>query len=451
MPRRLHVPDAAPLCLALAAALAAPAPIAYELYDHHGLKAEASMLTRAGIRYGTGINYGFGALTGFGQLFSSTDEQERADLQLGLRPRLTVDYALPTATLYGGVSVVAATTTLDGELSGQFGRSGDQALDTDEAFVGLRWGVFDLSYGGQQYTIGDGLIIGDGNFNQGHDNGQYWIGMFTAWRNAAVLKVNTAPVRGDLFWLRTDGDLGDSRVVGVNIENADTAHFGQIGAMYFEIVDDNTVIGLAGMQVAGIRAEKVHLPALPALNLWAEYIVQRGESKLTGLDNDGDAWYLEGAYEFETLPWAPQASYRYARFSGNEPGTSSSEEFRALFFTIGQRDWDSWYMGEITGEFHLFNQNQITHIAKLRTFPRPGWTIGGAYFNNTLEDPQYFGVPVTGTHWSDEVNLWIEHYPTDKLYVRAEIAWATPGEAAEQIFGDDDQALLGLFVQYVFK
>ncbi len=451
MPRRLRSPGTGPLCIALAAALSGPAASAYELYDHDGLKAEASMLTRAGIRYGTGINYGVGALTGFGQFFSSTGEEERIDLQLGVRPRLTVDYTLPAAMLYGGVSVVAATTTLDGELSGQFARSGDSAFNTDEAFVGVRGGVLDFTYGAQEFTIGDGLIIGDGTFNMGHDNGQYWIGVFSAWRNGAVLKVNTAPVRGDFYWLRTDDDLGDSRVAGINIENSDAAAYGTIGGMYFEIFDDDGAAGLDGMRVAGIRGEDLHLPAWPRARFWAEYIVQRGESELTGLDNDADAWYLEGQYRAEDLPWTPQVSYRYARFSGNEAATADSEEFRALFFTIGQRDWDSWYMGEITGEFHLFNQNQVTQIAKVRAFPRPGWTLGAAYLNHVLEEPHYFGIPVTDTDWSDEVNAWIEHYPTERVYLRAEIAWATPGDAAEQIFGDDDQAVVELFVQYVFK
>ena len=113
----------------------------YELFADERWRADASLNTRLGLRQGYGINFGRGALQDFGTFNLSTGERERTDLQLALRPSLTTEFTAPADTvLYGGVTLVAATATLDGELSGQFARAGDQAFDNDAAYVGVRRG-----------------------------------------------------------------------------------------------------------------------------------------------------------------------------------------------------------------------------------------------------------------------------------------------------------------------
>jgi hypothetical protein len=426
--------------------------VAYELLRHDGLVATGELNVRAGFRRGDNINFGLGAVQGFGSL-TSTGETSRNDLQMAIKPGLNVEYALDTSTLYGGLTAVAATTTLDGELSGQFARSGDQVTDTDAAYVGWRNGWLDLSYGGREFTVGDGFIVGDGNFNQGHDNGQYWIGAFTAWRNTGVLKINTSPVRGDLFWLRTDGDLGDSRVAGINVENADSERWGRLGLMYFEVFDDNGVIGFNGLEVSGVRGADLHLPTLPQLKLYAEYVNQGGTVERTGAKVDANAWYVEPTWQFTKLPWTPRLYYRYAHFSGDEAGTPQLEEYRGLFFTIFKRDWDTWYQGEVTGEFHLFNQNQRSQMAKIKVFPTARSAFGFWYYHHALDTPQYFGVPTAGnTEWADELNVSFEYYPSDRLYYFAGFAVAAPAAAAQAVYGHNKtQTVVETFVSYTFR
>jgi hypothetical protein len=436
---------------ALLAALGNAAPLAaYELFNRDGLQAHGELNTRLGLREGYGINFGYGALNGFGALRNTTGETERTDLQAALRPNFTASYALDHAEAYGGVTVVAATTTLDGELSGQFARAGDGVVNTDAAYVGWRQGVVDVSYGAQPFTVGDGFIVGDGNFNQGHDNGQYWIGAFESWRNTALLKINTAPVRGDVYWLRTDKDLGDSRVVGINLENSDASRFGRLGFMYFEIIDDIGV-GLDGMQVWGIRGAELHWPGHPQFKVYGEYVREGGKADLTGVHNDADAWYIEPTYQLMDAPWTPRLYYRYARYSGDDPATPDNEEYRGLFFTLGKRDWDTWYQGEINGEFFLFNENQVTHMLKVKAYPNPHCAVMAMYYHHELDTPQYFGLPTRSTAWSDEVNLEFEFYPTDRLYGLAGVAWATPKAGARDIFGNDDQVVLEVYLSYTFK
>lgn len=446
----LHLRQFARSVTCLASALVALPGGAYELINQHGLHAEASLNARLGLRQGYGLNFGFGALTGFGALRSSTGETERTDLQLSLKPSLKTAYTRGDSKLYGGVSVVAATTTLDGELSGQFARAGDRALDTDAAYIGWQRGVLDLSYGGQPFTLGDGLVVGDGNFNQGHDNGQYWIGAFESWRNTAILKLNTSPLRADVFWLRTDQDLGDSRVVGFNLENSQTERWGKLSVMAFEIIDDRGV-GLEGMQVWGIRGGDLHLPTWTGLRLYGEYVRQAGQSDLTGIENDAHAWYLEPSYQFLSWRWTPRLYYRYSHYSGDDAATLANEEYRGLFFTFGKRDWDTWYQGEINGEFFLFNENQVTQMLKVKAYPNERCAVMAMVYHHALDTPQYFGLPTTSTNWSDEVNLEFEFYPNERLYGLAGIAWAKPNRGAKDIFGDDPQLVFELFLSYTFK
>lgn len=421
----------------------------YEVFNQDGLSASANLKTLAGFRHGENINFGLGAVRGFGSL-ASTGEQSRNDLEMAIKPGLNVEYALNNATLYGGSTAVAAITTLDGELSGQFARSGDYAINVDSAYLGWRNPWLDVSYGAHEFSLGDGFIVGDGNFNQGHDNGQYWIGAFTAWRNTGVVKVNTKPVRADLFWLRTDNDLGDSRVAGFNIENSITERFGQLGVLYFKVYDDNGLNGFAGARVTGVRGQDIHWPTLPALKLYGEYVQQRGEVSRTGQKLDANAWYGEINYQFNDLPWTPRLYYRYAYFSGDDPQTPAFEEYRAMFFTIFKRDWDTWYQGEVAGEFFLFNENQRTQMVKLKVFPNTRWAYGLWYFHHELATEQYFGLPTHATEWANEVNISAEFFPDDRLYWYVGCAFATPGEAAREVFGDANQLVLQTFISYNF-
>jgi len=421
------------------------AAIGGELYSENGRRVTAEAKFLGGIQAAEGINYGIGA-------FDSLGETERQTLSLGLKPRVDLEWELANSTLYSTFSMVAATTMLDGELSGQIVRSGDHAIDTDSTTIGWRNDKVDISVGGQDFSIGDGFFIGDGNFNKGPADGQYWIGAFSAWRNSAILRFNTQPVRGDVFWLRSDDDLGDARIAGINLETATKDIFGTLGLMYLEIYDDNDALALAGMRVASVRGADIRVPGFDNLKFFGEFVMERGKSDFTGRDNDANAWYVEGNYRFSTVPWTPILYFRYSHFSGDEGDTIENEEYRGAFYTIFIRDWDTWYQGEVTGEFHLFNQNQETKLVKLKVFPRPNWSVGMWYYHHNLDTPQYFGTPVSDTDWSEEVNFGVEYFPSDRFYTFLGFAWGTPHQGAiEAIGGRDDIFVLEMFMSYTYR
>ncbi len=414
-----------------------------ELYKNDNTSVVGELKFLGGLQYGTGLNFGYGAI-------DSPGETSRATLSIAAKPKLDLVWQRGSSEFYSTLSMVAATTTLDGELSGQIVRSGDQAFDTDSTKVGWRNELIDLSFGGQEFTIGDGFVVGDGNFNKGAADGQYWIGAFTAWRNGGVMKINTSPVRFDGFWLRTDDDLGDARIVGANVETVEN-QYGTIGLMYFEIIKDDD-FGLDGMRVASVRGADIKLPFVDDLKFFGEYVIERGRSEKTGLKNDGNGWYIEGNYALSGWPWKPTFIYRYAHFSGDDATTSHNEEYRGLFCTIFKRDWDTWYQGEVAGEFHLFNQNQVTQMAKMKIFPSKDWSLGIWYYSHDLDTKQYFGTAVTDLDWAEEINLGVEYFPSARLYIYAGYAWGIPHQAAVDIFGNkSDTHVVQTFISYTFR
>jgi hypothetical protein len=427
---------------AIPALLAGSPAAALEPRTYGALRTEPSLEVRLGVQHGTGINFGAGAS-------DARAETNRSSLSASIEPRLGWQWSLATSELYGGLSVAAATTTLDGEIAGNFARSGDTAIDTDEAFVGWRYGQVDISVGAQEFTVGDGLLIADGNFDTGRRDGNYWVAPFGAWRNSAILKLDTSPVHADVFWLHSDRDFGDARLTGVNLETALHPELGKLGVMFFQIFDADGP-GLNGRDVWDARMSEVRVPGIVDLLLYGEVVQQVGRDVDTGRDYDGLGWYLEGQYHFPSRPWTPSITFRYAHFSGDDPATPDDETYRGLFYTFYEREWDTWYLGEIASEYHLFNSNQVTKMLKLKAAPRPDWVVSLYYYRHDLDEPQYFGVPVSSTAWADEVNLAVEHFGGDRFYVYAGIAWSTPDTAAREVFGPDDFTVVQTWLSYRF-
>ena len=111
--------------------------MALETRHYGALSLTPTVNARLGAQYGTGINFGYGAI-------DSPGETERSSASLSIKPRIGLVYdTAPGTQLYGAVSAAAGTTTLDGEIGGQYARSGDADIDTDELHVGLRNETFD--------------------------------------------------------------------------------------------------------------------------------------------------------------------------------------------------------------------------------------------------------------------------------------------------------------------
>lgn len=140
--------------------------------------------------------------------------------------------------------------------------------------------------------------------------------------------------------------------------------------MYLDIIDGNA-LPFDGIKLWNLRAHNITVPGLGQLTLWAEVAIERGSDRDGGGNHNAALGrYLEGAWAFDQVLWKPALNYRYIHLSGDDPNTRGNEEFRGLFFTFYKRAWDTGYQGEIASEYHLFNDNQVTQMVKLRASPR---------------------------------------------------------------------------------
>ena len=374
-----------------------------------------------------------------------------------LKPSLSLDYDTTGAgAFYGGASGVGSLTVGDGDAGG-FTDGGDKKLSLEALYGGWRSGAvlaeslgedaLDLSAGRQDFQVGDGFLIWDGNFDNKGD-GAYWLGPRTAFELAGLARVNTSPLGGQAFFLQADHDQGDTELAGINLDyglsDLGLGEESVAGAMYLQITDVDSRFEAEmprdGMQLATVRVNDVRVPGFEDAGVYAQYAREFGDGQ--NVDFDAQAFYVEPFYNFSWLPWSPTLAYRFAYFSGDgDPEDDKRKDFDPLFYDYS-RSWGTWTQGEIVGEYLLFNSNQVNHMVHLSAWPTESVGIGALYYHFDLAENDYFGTPVDDKDFADEVDVYVDWNVTDNLLIGALSGVAWPGQAAEELFGDDPFYLL---------
>ncbi len=416
---------------------------AVELVQKDGLSVEAGLEVGAAFLYTKNTNFGSGRV----DLQSGANS---GDAQWGegyVKPSLDLTFDTEkSGVVYGGASVIGSLTVGDGDAGG-FTDGGARQVDVEGLYAGWRSGSLfedslgedglDLSLGRQDFHVGDGFLIWDGNFDTAGD-GAYWLAPRSAFKMTGLVRLKKDPLSGQLFYLEGDGDQGDTQAAGVNLDYQ--PGFGTIGATYLQIIDVKSNFEAEtpreGMQVAALRLNDGHLPDFEDATLNAEYVQEFGDGDHT--DFNAYAFYVEPAYTFSGLPWTPTLAYRFAYFSGDsDPNNDTRKDFDPLFYE-GDRAWGAWTQGEIVGNYLLFNSNQVNHMVQLSAYPVEEVGIGVIYYHFDLEEKNYYGTPVGERDFADEVDVFADWAINDNLAVGALYGVALPGDAAKEVFGNDD-------------
>lgn len=441
----------------------------YTLVDKGGFQATLGFKASAYAAYTGSANFGGGRI----DLVTLQNTGTDVDSYEGyFEPVLNWLYDMgQEGTLYGAISGVAEGSAGDGDPIGY--TAGDvRELDDEYLYVGWRGDTIDFSVGAQDFVVGDSFLIADGHIDAVDD--LYWSAAHTAFRRTAIVRVNTDPVRADLFYLRSDETVvqdatgavlefsqGDTEVAGLNVEYllGEEGANGTLGAMVLQVIDQNAPRTAAvvptnrqGRTVIDVRANAVKFSQLPNFTFHGEYAHQGGEDDETGIEYDANAWYAEGEYSFANLPWTPVIGYRYGFWSGDESLTDNEDQsFDSLFYYAGKRGWGSWYQGEINGEYLLFNRNQKTHMIKAVAYPTDTISLWALWFDTRFDEPNYLQIQDTQSKdWGEELNLIVEWYPTENWYIVGVAAIAFPGDATAEVYGNDDYSLVQVQVLYTF-
>ncbi|NVZ70395.1 hypothetical protein [Pseudomonas costantinii] len=420
--------------LAVSIPLSAQVAMAGYTFEDGNLKGEVN-LTAGGATISTrNVNFGSGRVD---QRNGKNGGSKINWQEFYVKPGIKLDYALtPDFSVLAGASVVGASTFGDGDAGG-FTRSSDGKVASEEMFVGVRAGEWKLTAGRQNYMVGTGFIVMDGNLDQFKD-GAYWLGPRTAFRDSAILAWDHGALKSQAFTLRTDDDLGDFRMTGVNFDY-DLDGQATLGAMAFRV----NALGPRGstlprrrdgMQVYNLRALNAKVPGVAALTLNGEYAVERGSGE--GVDYAANAWYAQADYAFGNVPLTPIVGYRYASFSGDDNLTDNRQKAWDPL-SKGFVDWGTWLVGDVVGNYLLFNSNENVQQFSLKTHLSETLTLGTIHYQFWLDEKNYMGAPVSDRRFADESVVFLDWTPTPSFYTSLSYNWVKPMAAAKQVFGDD--------------
>lgn len=383
-------------------------------------------------------NQAFGGRSSFyGYLVAKDGQRLEAYAKYG------ADFTVPMSdawSLGAGVSAVSALTRGD---SDGLGYTPGDPTDTDweSAFVKVSGkSVFgldavELSYGRQNFAVGEGFIIAEGHVDQGHE-GAYWLGPRKAFDNTALLKLDLGQVHVDAFHLQTrlDVDVADYKekmeLNGLNLQYQTTSG-AQLGAMFIKVNDDDYA-PRDGMSVQDVRMIGLPVPGLKELKVSAEYVHQKNA------DIEGRAWYAGATYSFTDLLLAPTLTYRYSEFS---------RHYDSLLYGYGG-DWGTWVQGEIVGEYMLFNLNQKTSTLKLSVQPAASVYAGVILYKIDFDQKPE---GIEDSAFATEADIYVDWLPSEHLALGALAGIAKPGEGAKQYFGNDkNSAIFQVYATYKF-
>lgn len=368
-------------------------------------------------------NYMLGAKSGDG----GSDWQE-GSIDIGLRGLRVLEGG---ASLYGRISLLASATRGDGDAGG-YTSGREERLALEDAHLGWRSGTLfpafgengvDISFGRQNFAIGDGFLINGDALNLGDAidrvagtdldrGGAYWMAPRKAFDRSAILRLGGEQgLRGDLFWLHSDNKAqAEMELAGANVELVGAR--GTLALTYIAGLDVDHSLGQThrdGQKTLSLRAQGN--AGIDNLFLSAEYVKQRQGDTTR---RDASAWYLEAGWTFADLPWTPAVNLRHTRYG---------RDFDPLFYGFN-RGYGTWFQGEVAANYAgpFGSDARIDHIG-LTAAPSETLKLGLNLFN--FRDT----AGGSGAMDAHELDLYAEWVASDNLIVHPLLGLYRPDRA----------------------
>ena len=384
--------------------------------------------------------------------------------------------------IYGRISAVGAMTRGAGEAQATSTTSDHpEHFGIEDAYIGVRFGpslglaesAIDLSVGNQPFVVGDGFLIANGTADGG-GRAAYLLGPRAAFERTAIARINTAPVRADVFHLQGNvdqvlmygNDGPDTRLIGANLEwfGSKTEDKGRLdyaerkwylGLTALRVYEADRLFSFSGskgggdaaanrdgLNVLSARAGGSFIPDFDAFGIYGEYAIERnGRGSGNGGSVSAEAWYLQPQYAFGDLPWATVLTGRYAHFSGDKnTGDTTDKSWDPLYSDAGPRGSTTWTQGLIYAQYVGSNSNLNSYHVGLQAQPIDGvLSLGLAYYRHMYDEPSQ--ASARSDHLMDEIDLSATcTTPIPGLSVSPGIAAGMSGAGQRQALGISDQA-----------
>jgi hypothetical protein len=297
-------------------------------------------------------------------------------------------------------------------------------------------------YGRKSFQVDSGMILRLASANGGER-----AALQSNPRNAAdrlmLAQFNYDAHKLELFRLDPDElEEIDSKTVidGINYEGHVLPNL-RIGAMLLRVPEsgfsyytDTAVFSREGLRVADVRLAYDPPAGQPGIYLKGEFARQTHAD----FDMDARAGYAEIGYQFSNIGWRPTPSYRYSRFTGDDPDTATFERWDPLFAGGGG---DEWVQG--LNQYKVVQtSNVIAHRFMARLQPTPRWELTPQVWLfkadqlNNLGGAQALSV-LSSKDLGKEVNMTARYIANAKLIYVFSAAYTQPGKAIRDALSDD--------------
>lgn len=324
-------------------------------------------------------------------------------------------------------------------------------LDVEDAYLGFtgnstteQGGLRQLSLlvGRKSFQVDSGMILRLGSANGGER-----AALQSNPRNAAdqllLMQLIHDEHKLELFQFNPDEleEIDSSTVIrGVNYESRIASDF-RVGAMYLQVPESNfsyftqtSVLSRSGLELTDLRF--AYDPPTNRSGFYAQAELARQSHQ--DFDMNARAGYMEAGYRFVGLSWRPAISYRYSRFTGDKPGTSSFERWDPLF---AGGAGDEWVQG--LNQYKVVQtSNVIGHriMGRLNVSPQLELTPQLWFFRadnlNNLGGAQALSV-LSSKDLGREINLTARYISTANLIFVFSAAYTQPGKAIRDALSDD--------------
>lgn len=365
--------------------------------------------------------------------------------------------------VYGGVSYI---------VSGSAG----QELFTDrsrvygaveDAFVGISGGIgnwrgsslqYNISYGRQQFSIGQGFIIRNTSSN-GDNRGALQLNPRWAADYLFLTSLRYNRFMVQLFQLSPDElPIIDSHTVirGVNTEWGDGSAY-QLGFSFLQVPHSRFTYytpkgdqyGREGLQVYNIRYYGNRPAGTPGLFYKTEFAYERNSR----FPMAAFAGYGEAGWSFSNARLRPAVSYRFAYFSGDNPDTKRYERWDPL---LSGGNAEEWVLG--ANHFKVVqNSNLIAHRLQLSLRPsRKVELVPQFFYFQAVSKNNIGGNPALSqlAHkpYGYEMNMTGKYFCSRNWYFHGHIAYTIPGSGVRSALNDDAKSWLSImaFARFSF-
>ena len=359
-----------------------------------------------------------------------------------VEPGIAAQYTVNSALRFYGGAAYMETGTRGTDYAGL---SSTTHGDREQLYAGIKLGsagdgpLLDVSYGQQNFVVGESLLIASGATN-GPQRGADYLGPRAAWANAALAKLTWHGVEVSGFYLKPNEATAlatGTRLAGVDVDWEGTGPL-RGGAMYLRVTESD-IVTRDGLDVFDLRGRLHPLPDAPNFWLEGEYVWQRKSAVRAS------GWYLQLNYNAKDAHWKPLVTLQYASFSGDRPETATWEGFDPLYYGGSN---PNWFQGKL-GSTLFGNTNLDSISATLTLAPSEKTILQFVYLNFAANEknaplvipaagrPPPIGGGVPARALANEVDAVFTYTFNHNVNANAFVAYAAPGSGYKQLYANE--------------